>query len=128
MIGESAASDASGLFQVGSPALDTPVGNAASIGPVGEKPSQRLNGSGSNATASRFLGIASIGISSRRPVTVVESLTSYAADGHGSKQPCPPSGLHRSGMSLPPLHAVIESVTTRTTRRGSLTPRTVSSA
>ena len=75
-IGESAASDASGSLKLGSPSGDTPVLNAASIGPVGEKPSQRFSHTGSIGVSSTFFGIDSIGICSRRPVTVELSLTS----------------------------------------------------
>ena len=86
-IGESAASDASGFFHDGKFVFDTPVGNSASIGPDGLKPSQRFIDVGSIGTASMFFGIASMSIFTRRPVAVVASGTSNAADGHGNRQP-----------------------------------------
>src|SRR5690349_21246525 len=98
-IGESARSDASGSFQVGNPAADSPVGNIASMGATAEKPSQRLNESGSTTMPSAFTGIASRGIASRYPVADDASSFAYTIDGHGNMQPCPPSGLHASGMS-----------------------------
>jgi hypothetical protein len=54
-------------------------------------------------------------MSTRIPVVAVESLTSYVADGHGSKQPSPPSGLHASGIGLlllPSPHAASASAAT----------------
>jgi len=55
-------------------AFETPVGNIASIGPVGEKPSQRLNSFGSTEMLSTLTGIASIGMFRRIPVADVESV------------------------------------------------------
>src|SRR5215204_5194534 len=104
-IGAVGASESSGFFQDGRFVFDTPLGNETRIGPVGENPSHRLTHAGSTATPSMFIGIASSGMSSRRPVAVDGSSTSYAALGQGNKQPCPPSGLQRLGMSPSPPHA-----------------------
>jgi hypothetical protein len=93
-IGESAASDACGSLNVGRFAIETPFGNIASIGPVGENPSHRLTIFGSIAILSPLIGIASIVSATRNPVFEVESVFANAIDGHGSRQPCPPSGLH----------------------------------
>src|SRR3954470_6824746 len=67
-IGESAASEAAGSFQVGRFAIETPAGNIASIGPVGENPSQRFSIFGSIEILSPLTGVASIGTSTRNPV------------------------------------------------------------
>src|SRR6185436_5964817 len=96
----------------GSPSDETPPGNIASIGPVGEKPSHRaLNGAGSTGTPGVLTGMPSAGRSSRTWVAVDGSCAVYVCDGHGKRQPWPPSGLHASGIAdgggglLSPLHA-----------------------
>ena len=99
-IGEFGASDSSGFLCDGSPATDTPVGNATSIGPLIVKPSYRLSGPGSTVTLSSLVGIDSTGMSRRNPVDEVVSTFRYVADGHGNMQPSPPSGLHSFGMPL----------------------------
>ena len=72
-IGESAASDCAGSENGGRFAADTPVGNDATRNPAGEKPSQRFSGAGSTAVALSLIGIASGGMSRRRPVAEVGS-------------------------------------------------------
>ena len=57
-----------------------------------------------------LVGIPSIGRSSRKPVAELSSAFVYVIDGHGNRQPWPPSGLQSSGMPLvlpspPPPHA-----------------------
>src|ERR1051325_6680408 len=111
-IGEPTASESSGVLNDGRPAGDTPSGNIARIGPVGENPSHRAaSGAGSIATPSLLTGIPPGGRSSRSPVGVAASARRYASDGHGKRQPSPPSGLQSGaigGAALPPsLHAAV---------------------
>src|SRR6185295_3263891 len=98
-IGEFGASDSSGFLNDGSPSGDTPSGNIAIIGPVGENPSQRASsGAGSIGFPSVLTGIAAIGRSTRNPLGVDASRLRYACDGHGNRQPAPPSGLHSGAI------------------------------
>jgi hypothetical protein len=86
------------------------LGKDAVIGPLGEKPSQRLIGAGSTRMSFVLIGIASAGTSTRKPVSVEPSVARYADDGHGIMHEVPaPSGLHSAGTSSesppPPPHA-----------------------
>src|SRR5215475_3272551 len=68
MIGESAASESSGVLNDGRFVTDTPAGNDARMKPDGEKPSQRENRFESTGMLSTFVGMPSAGSASRTPV------------------------------------------------------------
>ena len=96
-IGESAARDRAGSDAGGRLVGETPVGNIASIGATAENPSHRFSTVGSTTIRSTLVGIASRGMSSWMP-DVVGAGFEYVIDGHGSMQPCPPSGLQASAI------------------------------
>src|SRR5664279_2890390 len=128
-IGEFVVSDASGSLNDGRFVTLTPFGKIASIGPVGEKPSQRLIRLGSIEILSPFFGIASIGTSTRMPVAEVASVFVNAIEGHGNMHDWPPSGLHSSAIPVPlsPPHAAANPTTTpKIQMRRFPTERTVS--
>jgi len=112
-------------LNVGKPSGDTPFGNIASAGAISEKPSHLLNSVGSTMMPSAFVGMASRGMSTRYPVADEASAFAYAIDGHGNMQPCPPSGLHSSGIpleSLPPHAAKRRTETTKPLIAATLSP------